>query len=152
LNMNAQLPEQHTSHLDSSLKSILLVEDDEATREVLADLIALETSNRVLAFESAEAVLQHLEEIKAAEPFLFIFDLQLPGMDALELNDRLRSLPEFACQHTIIITAVTMNLAKELAIDRRGLTLLRKPFNMEVLLGYIDQYAKEVVLDFGQLI
>ena len=150
--MTAQAPGYREFHLDSPPRYILLVEDDEATREALTDLIELETSYRVLAFGSAEAALQHLEEIKAADPFLFILDLQLPGLNALELSDRLCAIPEFAHHHAIIVTAVTLDLAKESAIDRRGLTLLRKPFDMEILLDYIDQHSKDAVFNFGQLI
>lgn len=148
--MTSQTPGHRKFPTASPSRCILLVEDDEATREVLSDLIESEASCRVLALESAEAALQHLEEIKAANPFLFVLDLQLPGLDALELYDQLHSLTEFAHQHTIIITAVTLNLARELAVNKRGLTLLRKPFDMEVLLAYIEQHSKNAILNFGQ--
>jgi CheY-like chemotaxis protein len=148
---------QATGHRELQMKPpyspcILLVEDDEATCEVFTDMIESEASYRVLAFESAEAVLQCLEEIRAADPFLFILDLQLPGLDALELYDQLHSLPEFAHQHAIIITALTVKLAMEAAISERGLTLLRKPFHIETFLDSIEQHYRSSVLNCGQLL
>jgi DNA-binding response OmpR family regulator len=55
--------------------NILLIEDDEATSEMLTECIELESSFRVRSLSSGEEVLQHLQEIKEAVPFLFIIDV-----------------------------------------------------------------------------
>ncbi len=119
---------------------ILLIEDDEATSEMLTECIESESSFRVKSLSSAEDALQHLQEIKEAVPFLFIIDYLLPGMNGLQLFDHLRSLETFKPVPVIMITATIMNENIQIALHDRSVTLLTKPFELADLLDYLEHF------------
>ena len=119
---------------------ILLIEDDEATSEMLTECIESESSFRVKSLSSAEDALQHLQEIKEAVPFLFIIDYLLPGMNGLQLFDHLRSLETFEQVPVIMITATTMNEDIQAALHNRSVALLTKPLELVDLLDYLERF------------
>lgn len=67
--------------------SVLIVDDDAATRDVLARLLAQSEANAVVV-ESAEKALRRLEE---KPPDLLISDIGMPDMDGFELMRRVRA-------------------------------------------------------------
>ena len=119
---------------------ILLIEDDEATSEMLTECIESESSFRVRSLSSGEEVLQHLQEIKEAVPFLFIIDYLLPGMNGLQLFDHLQSLKTFEQVPVILITATTMNEAIQATLRDRNLALISKPLDLPDLLNYLEHF------------
>jgi len=118
---------------------ILIVEDDEATREFLTICITSETSCRVLAVASGVEALQRVEEIIKARPSLFILDFHLPNMNGLQLYDRLHGLKEFEHVPTIILTASTLDEQMQSTIAERGVETLLKPFDLDDLLRCIEE-------------
>lgn len=140
--MNPESPRRSTFNM------ILVVEDDEDTREMFAICIESETSCRVLSLSSAEEVLQSLPEIQKAKPRLFIIDYHLITRTGIELYDSLHAFKEFEHIPAIIVTATTLNLELEHAIAQRKLTLLLKPFDIDELIGRIEQ----ILIGPGQLI
>lgn len=123
----------------SAFNTILIVDDDEDTREMLVVCIESETSYHVMPLSGAEEVLQHLQEIQAAKPRLFLIDYHLITHTGVELYDSLHALKELEHVPAIIITATTLNLELERAIAQRRLTLLLKPFDIDELIGRIEQ-------------
>src|SRR5262245_42497192 len=70
-------------------QTIVLIEDDPDTAEMLLLVFRFETSYRIVRFESGEDLLSNLETVKALQPALLILDYRLPGMNALELYEQL---------------------------------------------------------------
>ena len=69
------------------MQKIFVIEDDENIRNLVK--IALEGYGyQVLAFETAE---EALELVGKEQPDLAVFDLMLPGMDGIEICDRVRA-------------------------------------------------------------
>lgn len=132
----------------SAFNTVLVVEDDEDTCEMLAACIESETPYRIISLSSVEEVFQSLQDIQEAKPRLFIIDYQLITSTGLELYDSLHALKEFEHVPAIIITATTLNLELEHAITQRKLTLLLKPFDIDELIGRIER----VLIGPGQLI
>lgn len=132
----------------SAFNTILVVEDDEDTREMLTVCIESETSCRVMALSGADEVLQGLQIIREAKLCLFIIDYHLISGTGLELYDSLHALKEFEHVPAIIVTATTLNLELERAIAQRKLDLLLKPFDIDDLIYRIEQ----VLIGSGQLI
>ena len=118
---------------------ILLVEDDIDIGEFITISIESETSYCVLSMNSGEETIQRIQEVKEARPLLFILDLWLHAMGAIELYDQLHSLAEFEHVQAIIITASTPDLGTESTIVERGITLLHKPFEVEEFLRCVEQ-------------
>jgi CheY-like chemotaxis protein len=121
---------------------ILLIEDDEATSEMLTECIESESSFRVKSLSSGEEALQHFQEIKEAVPFLLIIDYLLPGMNGLQLFDHLQSLKTFEQVPVIMITATTINEDIQAALHDRSMALLTKPLELTDLLDYLEQFHK----------
>ncbi|HXT03641.1 MAG TPA: response regulator [Casimicrobiaceae bacterium] len=79
---------------------ILIVEDNPANRKLLSFLLTTRGYDVRAAARADEA----LEMLETFAPRLILMDLQLPGMDGLELTRRLKADPR--TQHIVII-AVT---------------------------------------------
>lgn len=117
---------------------ILVVEDEEDTREMLTMCVELETSYRVLSMVDGVETFERIEEIKEKNPRLFIFDLLLPGLTGLQLYDSLHALKEFEHVPALILTATARSLGLDTEIAARAITLLPKPFDIDELIGRID--------------
>ena len=67
------------------MKTILFVDDEASIRELLQDMFG--STYRVLLAADAQ---QALEVFKSQQPDLVVLDIRMPGMDGLELLNRLR--------------------------------------------------------------
>ncbi|MFZ3203560.1 MAG: sigma-54 dependent transcriptional regulator [Pseudomonas sp.] len=114
---------------------VLLVEDDRALREALADTLAL-GGHDYRAVDCAEAALVALTQ----EPFgLVISDVNMPGMDGHRLLALIRQR-----QPQMPVLLMTAFAAVERAVDaiRQGAAdYLVKPFEPKTLLALVDRHA-----------
>jgi len=115
--------------------NVLLVEDDHALREALADTLLL-AGHGFRAVSSGEEALVAV----SAEPFsLVISDVNMPGIDGHQLLARLR-----ACQPQLPVLLMTAHGAVERAVDamREGaVDYLVKPFEPKALLDLVARHA-----------
>jgi CheY-like chemotaxis protein len=81
-------------------ESVLIV-DDNPTNLKLARIV-LETEG--FAVETANDAEEALRKLEVSHPRVILMDIQLPGIDGLELTRRLKADPEYA---DIVILAVT---------------------------------------------
>ena len=116
-------------------RKILLVEDDRALREALADTLAI-AGHEYRAVDCAEAALLALRE----EPFsMVISDVNMPGMDGHGLLAQVRQ--HYAQLPVLLMTAFA---AVERAVDAMRLgavDYLVKPFEPKTLLALVDKHA-----------
>ncbi|MES2819748.1 MAG: sigma-54 dependent transcriptional regulator [Pseudomonadota bacterium] len=114
---------------------ILLVEDDHALREALADTLSI-GGHAYRAVDCAEAALVALSE----EPFsLVVSDVNMPGMDGHQLLGLIR-----ARQPQLPVLLMTAFGAVERAVDamRQGAAdYLVKPFEPKILLDLVARHA-----------
>ncbi|WPC06595.1 sigma-54-dependent response regulator transcription factor FleR [Pseudomonas benzenivorans] len=114
---------------------VLLVEDDRALREALADTLML-AGHDYCAVESAEAALQVL----AREAFgLVVSDVNMPGMDGHQLLGLIRQR-----QPQLPVLLMTAHGAVERAVEamRQGAAdYLVKPFEPKALLALVERHA-----------
>ena len=80
---------------------VLLVEDDEPTREMMRALLTREGWAVREAVNGRDA----LEQIQASRPDLILLDLMMPEMDGFEFAQRLRERPEWQAIPVIVLTA-----------------------------------------------
>lgn len=127
-------------------KTILLVEDDEDTREFLAVAIATETAYHILSMGSGLETFQSLDEVLARRPVLLMLDYRLPSMTALDLYYRLRTIPELENVPTIIITADPLNIETRRTFKELNIAVLEKPFDLNELISFIEQAMRPEAL------
>lgn len=86
---------------------VLMVEDHADTSQVVSLLLGIEGIAVVTARDGYEGI----EKAEAERPNLIIADLELPGLDGIEMISRLRQRPELAAIPIIAFTAHAGRLA-----------------------------------------
>ena len=106
---------------------VLIVEDGELQRTMLADLVRLWGYDTETASDGLEA----LERISLFRPKIVISDLQMPRMGGIELLEVLRSkVPDVAC---IILTGYRSSEKAEAVTALGAIDYLEKPVEVERL-------------------
>ncbi len=112
--------------------SILIVEDDPGIGSLLLTMLAQETPYDALLVSDGDDALRLLTTRK---PHLVILDYQLPGMNGLELADRIHATNGLEQTPLLLISA---NLPEE-ELEQHHLPGLPKPFEVETLLMVIKR-------------
>lgn len=115
---------------------VLLVEDDEPTRE----LYQLEFESWKLPIDCTwmSSAMEALMDIASMRPDLLITDLSMPGVDGFEMLKALKRNIELADMQVIVISGLPRQ-----AIDARGgfpedAFMLQKPVNFDWLQGFMS--------------
>ena len=127
--------EQVLGGSQATSKTILLVEDDPYISSFLMEAIAQETPYRAIVASDGNAA---LKLVRHFVPSLFVLDYGLPGMNGIELYDRLHINHELATIPAILITA-NRQLPQQ-QIQQRHLTVFMKPFELDVFLTAIETF------------
>jgi response regulator RpfG family c-di-GMP phosphodiesterase len=118
-------------------QSILVVDDDIATRSLIVDAISQSGNYRVI--EACDGV-DGLERLEENHFDLVICDVMMPGMNGMDLLDRIREINPTT--HVILITAYpTIDLTVS-AIKTGAVDFLAKPFNIDDLLCKVEVYLR----------
>ena len=128
------------NNLLKNLKT-LYVEDDEFTREEIADFLEFEVGELIIAADGEEG----LECFKKYNPDIVITDIKMPKMDGLEMSKEIKKV---SSNTPIIITSAYSESdyiikAIEIGISKYVL----KPIDMDELLAMLIQTAKEILFD-----
>lgn len=106
------------------MKTVLLVDDDQHIREVLADYLRDAGDMIVLTADSGEQALPILQS--DAQVDVMVSDVLMPGMDGIELARRARALrPDMR----VVMISGSWGLAQMPA----GFNFLPKPFRLDAL-------------------
>ena len=118
-------------------KVVLVVEDEPAIGELIAEAISDEPGYCAIHVSAPSAA---LEATKHVTPDVLVVDVRLPGMSGFELYDRLQSDPRTKRIPVLFETAsATENLPE---FRRRGIaTYVKKPFDLNVIIGYVKRLA-----------
>ena len=116
------------------VKTVFIVEDDEAIGALLVQAIEQETSYQaVLASDGFQA----LKMLRTVKPDLLILDYGLPDMNGLEFYDTIHAVKALKHLPVLIVSAETARIQKE--IKARQLSQLQKPFELANLLQAIER-------------
>lgn len=110
--------------------TILIVEDDADIGHFLQQLIEEETPYNTVVIEDG---LTALEKAPSIHPCLMLLDYRLPGINGLELYDRLRDRNEIKHVPAIMMSA-TLPVEE---LKQRGIFQLRKPMDVGGVLRMI---------------
>jgi two-component system cell cycle response regulator DivK len=113
---------------------VLLVVDDNAQNLKLARVLLAGAGYDVRTATDAEEALAMLATLR---PAVILMDLQLPGMDGLELTRRLKADPERRDIAILALTAYAMKGDREKALAAGCDDYVAKPIDTETLPGVI---------------
>ena len=116
------------------MRKILLVEDNEMSRDMLSRRLAKRNFEIVLAVTGREAIEKALSEI----PDLILMDLSVPEVDGWEATRRIKGEAATAAIPVIALTAHAMAGDREKAIEAGADDYDTKPLDFTRLLQKIE--------------
>lgn len=111
---------------------VVLVVDDEPGVLRLLDIVLREVGCDVKLAADAETALRELEKASAD---VVLTDVRLPGIDGLELAERIHSDENLSDAHVILMSAYGR------PHDLSGDDFLPKPFDLDRLVARVRSYA-----------
>ena len=120
-------------------RSILIV-DDNALNLKLARVVLATEGFDVRTASNAEEALQLLRTVT---PRLILMDVQLPGIDGLELTRRLKADPATRAIRVVALTAYAMKGDDEKAFAAGCDGYITKPIDVERLLAVVSSFLGE---------
>ncbi len=120
-------------HQQTTVKTIMIVEDDDGIRAFLQQAIQLETGHHVCVASSSQRAVEIIQQVK---PDLLLLDYYLHPTTGIALYDQLQSFDGVANVPTIMITASLAQHQQE--IEQHHLIGMSKPFNLDELLNTIE--------------
>jgi FixJ family two-component response regulator len=125
--------------LDKSKPLIAIVDDDESVCRAVRRLVRSIAMNAE-TFSSGQNFFDLLDAMPSFQPDCLILDVQMPGMNGLDVQDRLatsgNSIP------VIFITAHDDVGLREKALAAGAVAFLRKPFNDDLLIRTLEEALK----------
>jgi CheY-like chemotaxis protein len=118
-----------------TLGSILLVDDEEAIRQVLS--LALEMEGyKIFTAANGKEGLAALSRIP--RPFLILLDLMMPVMDGWDFLAALRKNPAYATIPVVVITAFAGETG-----STPGIETFKKPVELNQIFATVRKYSRQ---------
>ena len=114
---------------------VLIVEDDEDLREMMAQLLTLEGFQAATVANGREA-LEYLHDTD--KPDVILLDLMMPVMDGWEFRRQQQADPAIAPVPVIVLSALDQNRAATLDAT----AFLKKPLDFDRLLSLVRAYCR----------
>lgn len=115
----------------------ILVVDDNVTNLKLIEYLLKAKGYDVLTAVDADSA---LEAVGAQRPALVLMDLQLPGMDGLELTRKLKADPNTADIAIVAVTAYAMKGDEQRALDAGCDGYIAKPIDTRALPQVVERH------------
>ncbi len=115
-------------------RKILIVDDTDVNRKLLASIILKNTEFDVLIADSGKAV---IESIHSNIPDLILLDIMMPEMDGFQVAEYLKNHKDTAGIPILFITALDDIESKIRAFDIGGTDYITKPFNVKEVVSRI---------------
>ena len=119
-------------------KKILIVEDNNDSREILGLFVTKIGHHPIKARNSNEAIIL----AEAEEPDIIFMDLDLPDADGIKTTAMLRQNPKTSHIPVVAVTAWMSALSEEKAGKVGIVTYLIKPVSPQTLKETIEEYTK----------
>lgn len=115
---------------------ILIVDDNESNLKLMKAVFDSDEYVVKTALDAEEAI----KVLETFEPRLILMDLQLPGMDGLELTRRLKADPARQRITILALTAYAMKGDEDKAIAAGCDGYITKPIDTRSLIKLVDTY------------
>jgi DNA-binding response OmpR family regulator len=117
---------------DTSVKSVLIVEDDPDIGPFLVESIKLETPYQAMLVTDGFKALKTISNLK---PNLFILDYRIPHINGIELCDRIREIEGFKDIPVIMVSAQLPGQE----VRKRHIVGMHKPLDLNEFLDTIER-------------
>lgn len=116
--------------------TILYIEDNPLNMRLVRKLV------KSFGYQMIEAVdgITGLEMVKSEKPDLVLVDLNLPGMDGLEIASIMKNTPELASIPTIALTANAMHGDRERCLAAGCDAYIAKPIARQELRNSLNRF------------
>jgi type II secretory ATPase GspE/PulE/Tfp pilus assembly ATPase PilB-like protein len=121
-------------------QTVLLVEDEEALRHVLKDLLEREG---YIVIEATDGV-QALDEIDRHNPDALVLDLNLPRLDGYQVLNHIRARPNTAALPVLVLTARGDEDSEVKVFESGANDFITKPFRPRALSARLKALLKKV--------
>jgi len=124
---------------------ILVVEDEEGMRQILADVL-VDKGYEVSTAEDGYQALEKIKEKKKVNQYfqLALVDIRMPGINGVQTFKEIKKISP----HTdvIMMTAYAMEEEIEEAVREGAFAVLYKPFDFQRIISHIGKALKDVVI------
>lgn len=120
---------------------VLVVDDEEAIRELISFNLLQQGFDVVEAADGYQAI----EKIQQKRPDLILLDLMLPGMDGLEVCQKLRFSKEYSNIPIIMLTAKGEEVDRVLGLEIGADDYVTKPFSIRELMARIKAIFRRLI-------
>lgn len=117
-------------------KRVLVIDDYADNLELMKIVLGLEGHIVETAADSASA----LRKLRESRPDLILMDIQMPGMDGLELTRRIRADPALKTIRIVALTACAMNDDQSRILGTGCDGYIAKPVNTRTLAAALQPY------------
>ena len=117
------------------MSTVLIVDDDAAVRELIADTLALAGHEVVVTTGGVEA----LAAIARDVPDCVVLDVMMPGMSGLDVLDRVRQDPATHTLPVLMLTARVDDVSTWQGWKAGADVYLQKPFDPTHLVSWVDR-------------
>jgi CheY-like chemotaxis protein len=117
--------------------SVLIVEDDEDTRVILAQLLEHHGWEPHVAADGIEG----LEALQRCRPSLILLDLAMPRMDGVEFRRAQRRLADHRLANIPIVVVSAVHDADSYKSELKAAEVVTKPFAVDALLRAVEANA-----------
>ncbi len=117
--------------------SILIIEDDEAIRTSLRDVLFSE-GYKIYDAANGNMAFEVLETLSGSS--LLLLDLMMPTMNGYEFSAAIKTMPQYS-KHPIVIMSASRD--GEQYAKQEGYSFLKKPLDVEGLLQLVAQYCEK---------
>ncbi|MDL2211138.1 response regulator, partial [Bacteroides sp. OttesenSCG-928-M17] len=137
-NLSNAANEEESDYVDSSLPTLLLVEDNKD----LGNLIKLQLEDKFNVYTAGNGV-EGLKKVHLYHPDIVVTDQMMPEMDGLEMLQHIRK--DFQISHipVVILTAKNDDEAKTTATNMGANAYITKPFSKDYLVARVEQLLGE---------
>jgi len=112
---------------------VVIGEDDEPIARLLRDAINDEAAYQAVIVPDGALVLETVRQVRAD---LLILDVMMPGLNGIEVFDRVRADPDVQNMPVLFVTAASKDYERQFA-DRRIAEVITKPFDLNDLLAKV---------------
>jgi CheY-like chemotaxis protein len=121
----------------TNLGTVLLIDDNKINNDMVSDFLKFHGYKVITALDGK----QGLEQVAQSHPAIILTDIQIPGMDGLEVIKSIRKMPgEVAKIPIIALTALAMPDDRQRCLEAGADDYLSKPMDWNSLLDAIRNH------------